>query len=159
MTRCDPTKKRSSKSELTKKSSLGQLVKLPLLPTAGLGSSVGALLQVALEVGLLGEPLAADGADCVSALAAGELVPADLSRRELARAVGALLGPAVAGLVGDQVLLEDATIADGAVDFLRLSPAFPPLLEGELRSRRGGGVFVFFFCIRLLILELLDLFD
>ena len=113
---------------------------------------------MALVVGLLGEPLAAAGAECARALTAGELVPADLSRRELARAVGALLGPAVAGLVGDQVLLEDATIADGAVDFLRLSPAFPPLLEGELRSGRGVHVFLLFFCFRLLLLELQDLF-
>ena len=73
---------------------------------------------MALEVGLLGERLAAAEAECARALAAGELVPADLERGELARAVGALLGPAVAGLVGVEVLLEDATIADGAVDFL-----------------------------------------
>ena len=118
MTRCSPTNKRSSKSKLRKKSLLGELVKLPLLPTAGLSSSVGALLNVALEVGLFGEPLATVMAFSVRALAAGELVTTDLSRRELAWAVGALLGPTVAGLVGVQVLLEDATIVDGTVDFL-----------------------------------------
>ena len=73
---------------------------------------------MALEVGFLGEPLAAEGAECVRALAAGELVTTDLSRRELAWAVGALFGLAVTGLVSVQVLLEDATIADGTVDFL-----------------------------------------
>ena len=114
---------------------------------------------MALKVVLLGEPLAAARADCVRALAAGELVPAEPGRGELARAVRALFGSAVAGLVDGQVLLEDGAIADGAGDVLRLSPAFPPLLEGELRSRMGGHVFVLFFCIRLLILEPQDLVD
>ena len=100
---------------------------------------------MALKVVLLGEPLAAARADCVRALAAGELVPAEPGRGELARAVRALFGSAVAGLVDGQVLLEDGAIADGAGDVLRLSPAFPPLLEGELRSRMGGHVFVLFF--------------
>ena len=64
MTRCPNAKRKEKKAKtkkwwLRKKSLLGQLVRLPLLPTAGLGSSVGALLKVALEVGLLGEPLAA----------------------------------------------------------------------------------------------------
>ena len=108
---------------------------------------------MALKVVLLSEPLAAARADCVSALAAGELVPAEPGRGELAQAVRALFGSAVAGLVDGQVLLEDGAIADGAGDVLRLSPAFPPILEGKLRSRRGGRVFDFFFCVRLLFLE------
>ena len=114
---------------------------------------------MALKVVLLGEPLAAARADCLSALAAGELVPAEPGRGELARAVRALFGSAVAGLVDGQVLLEDGAIADGAGDVLRLSPAFPPLLEGKLRSQRSGRVFDFFFCVRLRFLEPQDLFD
>ena len=90
--------------------------------------------MVLVKVGLLGEPLAADGAVHSGALTAGELVPAELCHGELEGAVGALLGPTVAGLVDTVVLLEDGAIADLTGDVLRLSPAFAPLLAGKLGS-------------------------
>ena len=87
-----------------------------------------------VEVALLGELLVADGADHAGALTASELVPAELGHGELEGAVGALLGPTVAGLVDAVVLLEDGAIADLTGDVLRLGPAFAPLLAGKLGS-------------------------
>ena len=114
------------------------------------------LLLVLVEVGLLGEPLAADGAVHSGALTAGELVPTELGHGELARAVGALFGPAVAGLVDAVVLLEDGPIAALAGDVLRLGPAFAALLAGKLGGWRGVH---FIFCVGLLLLEPQDLLN
>ena len=96
------------------------------------------------EVGRLGVPLAAVGADHARAHAAATLVVGDAQRGEAAVAVWAYFGPAVAGEMVVEVPLLDGALADDAADLLILRPVAVLLYAATLANGGPG------FCIDLL---------
>ena len=86
------------------------------------------------EIGFLWKSLAADRADSVRTLAAGEYVIIKLSLGKLAEAVRAWLCLAIVDEVYVVILHPDGSIALSACDVLRLGPEFSTFHELNFRG-------------------------